>query len=177
MIKQSKVMVLCGLGLVLTGCGYHLRSSTQWPEKLTHLNFKASGIPADAQISLKLFLKSMRVHFGTTAPYSFEVSNYQYTQTQPTSSNSNVPSTITFSVNETIAITNKYGKSCIAPFSVSSTFSELEQQTNVVVSSVDPDIRERLLENINQSVFEKLTSHDILSQLNSSQCSPNTKDK
>ena len=43
----------------LAGCGYHLRSASQWPDALTSLDFLSNNLPSDVQSSLTQFLKSM----------------------------------------------------------------------------------------------------------------------
>jgi hypothetical protein len=154
----------------LAGCGYHLRSEHQWPAALSSLDFQSNSLPSDVQSSLTQFLKSMHVRLTKDAPYQLVVSNYVYSQTQPSSINSTIPSTISFSISMTLSILSKSGKTCIPAFGVSSQFSELAAQSVLVTRSVDPDIKARLLENMNQSIYSSLTSDDSLSQLNSPHC-------
>ena len=168
--KRILALLSCIMMIHLSGCGYHLRNAGQWPNELSSLQFQADAIPSDVQSALTQFLKSMHVKLNTYSPYRMIITNYVYSQTQPTSTNTSIPSTISFNVSMTISIVSKSGKLCISPFSVSSQFSELVTGSALVPRSVDPDIKERLLENITQTIYSNLTSDDALSQLSLQKC-------
>jgi outer membrane lipopolysaccharide assembly protein LptE/RlpB len=165
------------MALSISGCNFHLRSWHQWPDQLSTLKFSDDVLTYDTQSTLRLFLKSMHVNLTDNAPYTFKVSDYTYHQTQPSSSNSSIPSEVTFYLSMQLSILNKDGSTCIAPFTVSSDFSELEPKTTSVVRVSDPDLKMRLLNNATQKIYAKLTSNDVLSKLNAPQCHKITKGK
>jgi len=156
--------------LLLCGCGFRLRNAQQWPSQLAVLHFSAPDAAFNAQSSLKLFLKSMHVRLYNAAPFTFKITNYVYNESQPTSSNSSIPTTITFSLSMDVSILNKDGTTCIAPFEVSSAVSQLEPSATTIVRASDPDIQMRLLDNITQSIFTRITSSNLLTQLDTAQC-------
>ena len=159
-----KWFVVIGLSFSLLGCGYHLRSWKQWPTTLQTLNYTTTQIPSNVSSLILSFLHSMHISINPNAPYSLTVTKYHFHKSIPSSTNSDIPQTISYYASISFVLENAHGN-CSVPFTLNSSFSQLEPSSTLIVQSTDPDLQERLLQDILQQLFEKLTAVNTVNTL------------
>ena len=76
---------------------------------------------------------------------------------------------ITYTLAMTFTVKNG-SNICIPAFTLSALYSQIESSQTVVAQSTNPDIESRLMEDIIEQFYERITSKDTNQLLNQSAC-------
>jgi outer membrane lipopolysaccharide assembly protein LptE/RlpB len=169
-LKLAKLIAPTCLIVLASGCGYHLRTSKAWPNALRTIQINANDIPAEARFNMMALLKAMHVHHNPDANFVMTFKHYKFKQTLPSTVSSSLPVQITATASIQYSISLKDGSSCIAPVTLSSSFQQSEPANTLIVNNVDPDIKQRLLQNLTDELYQHISSENTLNQLNSTTC-------
>ena len=166
----TKIVVPTCMLFLLTGCGYHLRTSKAWPSALRDVVIRVDHVPAEARINILSLLRAMHVRNTSSAAYTLSFSNYHFKQNIPSTISSSLPIQIRASASIQYEITRANGDVCMPPVTLISSYTQTEPANTVIVNNIDPDVKQRLLQSLSDSLYQHITSESTMQLLNSPAC-------
>ena len=112
-MKQLLVIIFA---LLITACGFHLRSPADFPSELHYVYFTSVAPYSSLSAEMRALLKSMNVVLTKNkneAPYTIHISEDAFTDTRPAVIDATLPTTIAFTKTACINIIDNHTKKII----------------------------------------------------------------
>lgn len=157
MTIKSPLLCFC-LALLLSACGFHLRSSEEWPASLRHITI--SGNAASFKSQLQQELRSLGVKPEGNGPYELQLSQYTDSTQQQRNLSANLPTLSAYTITFTAAlIEHKDGKKItLATRRFSASTTNIENKTVVVSTRPSTSTIHLVQQNLLQQMYYWLKS-------------------
>lgn len=164
MSLMRTLLLLC-CTLLLSACGFHMRSRHELPTQLQTVYFHSDNPVAPAALALKSMLTSIGIHVvsePTKAHYGISLTRPITTNSGPTSStdNSNVYN-ITYTQKLTLSIINTHTQHTIIRKSLSSSREQLLNRSQVLTANTAGTATQDLPNDLATSAYLWLTTNQV----------------
>lgn len=147
--------------IIMTGCGFHLRSGKALPHSLRHIYYAADNPYAPTSVQLTQVLTGMNVHFSkkkSQVKYTLSVTNDHFITARAQNLNANLPSSVTYSQGVTIGIINNQTQRIIASKQFSASESQTLNANQIYAPHTNDTVRQSLSQQIETRIYYWLTS-------------------
>lgn len=162
MKRLLAIVALLSISLMLSACGFHLRSSQQLPPQMSSIYLKTKDPYSPFVIALKQTLTSGGVNLVANqmqAPITLDLTNISFKYYSPTLGNSSLARTYNFYGSLTYRLTNNKNKVLLAPQTITSSRS-LTLNANQLLDNNNQSklLKQAMVQEMVNELFNRLSS-------------------
>ena len=164
-MRRLKIAVVIGLGLLLSACGFHLRSASELPNELHDINLV---LPANQVVfngALKDLLSTMNVsisHSKTASPYTLVITDLSFIHDSPANVSASTNTVYTYTYSFEFSIESRSGFALVPARSISVTQKlNASPEQMITTNSAAKRIRTQLRGEALDMLFNELSSYGV----------------
>jgi LPS-assembly lipoprotein len=165
MIKKiTSLISLSFLCLLLSACGFHLRSQRSLPAQLHNVYFSSKNSSIALNSDITSLLKSLNVTLApnaSKAPITLLVSNYRYAHRQPSITTSNQAITFTYSLSINYQLLKSDQTPITASRTLSVSYDQMMNANQIYLNNNAPTVERRLQKEIVNILYDQLISQRL----------------
>jgi len=166
----TKILVMTVISLVLSGCGFHLRSAAKVPAQLHTLYLKTPSPYSPLVTQLKATLKSFGIRLVKNhckAAYTLNLKKIHFSQSNPAITTTNLAVSFTYSLTVNIQITTANNKAVTPLQTLYATRSISQNPSQVYTPGAATLARQELRRDIISQIYYALISKNTDRKLHS----------
>lgn len=164
--------------LALTGCGFHLRTASDFPVELKQLYFSSNSAYSRLSVELFALFRAAEVHLvkqQSHAQFSVIVTRDHFTYSRPDIVNLSLPTNINFIQSANIEIRNNKTNQIVASNYFETARSLTLNASQIYTATSNDAVRQELNRELGMLIYYWITSTNIKQALKSSGHAAHTK--
>lgn len=157
----TKIFVIAITILLLSGCGFHMRSTHNIPTPLQQLNLEAQNPDGMVAVQLKALLQSLPITLSKNARYTLQLSKAQTQHSKANISNTTQASTISYTQHIQASIVNTKTQHTLIQKTFSASVSQVLNQNQVITSGTNTIATQDLPHNLVTDIYLWLTTNQV----------------
>ncbi len=165
-----KVLIMIGISLLLSSCGFRLRSATEVPTQLHTLYLKTSSPYSPLVTQLKATLQSLSIKLAKNrceSIYTLNLTGIHFSQSNPAITTTNLAVSITYSLSVNIQITAANNKTVTSIQKLYATRSISQNPSQVYTPGAATLAQQELRRDIISQIYYVLVSKNTYRKLHS----------
>lgn len=169
-LKQVKWILLVIISsLLISGCGFQPRRASSIPPQLRHLDIQTSKPYSEFITELSELLTSLDIQLSVNkkeAPYTLQVLNINYSQSNPPITTTSLAVTLTYTLSVNVRLIDRQNKNIIRKTLITASRSIAQNPSQVYTPGTATVIKQELRRDVTSKIYYLLIANNTRNALN-----------